>query len=672
MTEKQTKNLSISQGISLAFAQYRKSNFKEADALLNQFYAFDNTNVLLHAGLGALQVKYYKFAQKFFLKAIKIDPKISQAHSYLGITYHEMGRLGGALASFEKCLTLNPSDSSAHNNIANVFKQAGQIKKAISYSKRAIAIKPEVAAYHNNLAASYMKMDQYDPAIDHYHRALSLEGGNASIHYNLAMAFQQLRKRDQAVSSFKNVLKIEPAHPLAQAALLFQLRHLCDWGGIDLLEQQVMDYNKQAVLDRNSLSLKPFASILFCRTSEQLFDFAQAQSQQISQKILSDQTGYSFPSPQKDKAKLNIGYLSYDFYDHATAHLMAGLFEAHNREKFNICVFSYGPDDESIYRQNIEENCDDFYELAGLSHKEAADVIHKAAIDILIDLKGHTKNNRLEICAYRPAPIQVTYLGFPGTSGADFFDYIICDETVTPRRDQAFYSEKPLYLPHSYQVNNDRQKIAKIGFARSFLGLPETGFIFCSFNNNYKIDPPIFDLWMNLLKKTPKSVLWLYESSKTSAKNLKKEARARGVDCSRLVFAQKMKKDQHLARYRLADLALDTHICGGHTTTSDALWAGIPVLTMKGSHFPSRVASSLLLALDLPELIADDLQGYEALALDLAAKPAKLRALKKKLATQRLNQPLFDTPRFVQDLERAYDSIWNNYADKHKPSPIKV
>ena len=343
-----------------------------------------------------------------------------------------------------------------------------------------------------------------------------------------------------------------------------------------------------------------------------------------------------------------------------------------DRKAFNVLSFSHGRNDESAYREKIKTGSDGFFDLEAAGHTEAARTIFDSGVDILVDLNGHTRNNRLEICALRPAPVQATYLGFPGTTGADFLDYMITDRIVTPDDHSPYYSEHLVYLPHCYMIGDHEQEISDAPFARADFGLPEKGFVFCSFNGNYKIEPVMFGVWMSLLRKVPDSVLWLLRSSDLAERNLLSEAEARGVDGDRLVFAGRMPKDRHLARCRLADLALDTRICGGHTTTSDALWAGLPVVTVLGTHFASRVSASLLDAVGLPELITHDLQDYEALAFTLSQNPDALRDVKARLARNRLSEPLFDTPRFVRNLETAYRRMWEKYLSGEPPSRIDV
>ena len=350
---------------------------------------------------------------------------------------------------------------------------------------------------------------------------------------------------------------------------------------------------------------------------------------------------FSFDVRRTSKTKIVIGYLSNDFRNHATAHLMLSLFGLHNRDEFEIFCYSYGKDDGSYYRARIQHDCDKFVDISTLSYEAAARCIYEDQVDILVDLKGYTRGNRFDICALRPAPIQVSYLGFPGTTGADFIDYIITDKIVTPKDHNPYYSEKFVYMPHCYQVNDNTQSISNKNWTKVDFGLPESCFVFCSFNQPYKIDPVLFGIWMRILRQVPEAVLWLIVENKIAEDNLRREAEARGVQSERLIFAKRLPKDEHLSRLKFADLALDTRIYNGHTTTSDALWAGVPVITLQGSHFASRVSSSILSAIGIPDLITYSLEEYEALAIRLAHNPAELKEIRQRSAKNRLDMPLF-------------------------------
>jgi predicted O-linked N-acetylglucosamine transferase (SPINDLY family) len=356
--------------------------------------------------------------------------------------------------------------------------------------------------------------------------------------------------------------------------------------------------------------------------------------------------------------RIRLAYLSADFHEHATAYLMAELFELHDRARFEVSAISFGPNKRSRMRTRLRRSFERFIDVRAQSDHEVASLVREMEIDIAVDLKGFTTDSRTGILAYRAAPIQVNYLGFPGTMGADYIDYILADRVVIPEEHQPCYTEKVVYLPDSYQVNDSRRSIAERTPSRAEAGLPERGFVFCCFNNNYKITPAVFDVWMRLLRQVPDSVLWLLEANAVAASNLRREAQARGVEPERLVFAKRAKLAEHLARHRLADLFLDTLPYNAHTTASDALWTGVPVLTRLGSSFAGRVAASLLRAVGLPELIARSVEEYEALALELATDPALLRQFKDRLAANHLTAPLFDTARFTRHIEAAYTRMW--------------
>ena len=417
----------------------------------------------------------------------------------------------------------------------------------------------------------------------------------------------------------------------------------------------------------------PFVSISRSADPARNFAIAQSRSKGIAQGVSDIRKGLSFVFERSPRNKIRVGYSSNDFRNHPVAHLIAGLFELHDRDEFEVFAYSYGPDDSSSFRRRIEQSCDRFVDIRDFSHIDAARRIFEDKIDILVDLMGYTKNHRMQISALKPAPILTVYLGFPGTTGADFFDYILTDRLVTPEDHVKYYSEHVVHLPHCYLLNDHKAEISDKPISRRDVGLPEDAFVFCSFSQTYKIEPVMWEVWMGILRSVPGSVLWLSRGNETAQRNLKRQAGARGVDPDRIVFAEVLpKKPQHLARLRLADLFLDTRIYNAHATASDVLWAELPMITLQGSHFASRVASSILTAIGLPELITHDLDEYEALALRLARNPGELAAVGKKLSRNRLAEPLFDTPRFARNLESAYRQMWALYQDGNEPRQIEV
>ncbi|MDA1089531.1 MAG: tetratricopeptide repeat protein [Proteobacteria bacterium] len=603
-------------------------------------------------------------------KALRLRPDYAEALSNLGIAYDKLGLLGDAAAAYEKAISIKPDLAAAHSNYGNVLKQQGRLGDAVASYEKALAITPNYTEALGNLGAAYNQMGRNSDAAASLRAAIATNPDYAEAHYNLGNALDgQLA---ETLNCYREAARLDKGHQFARASLLHQLQHACAWAEFKDLEADV-DAAMRAALDQGGgVAVTPFALVTRRGDGAENLAVAKAASNETAKQMAGLGAIFSETGPRQPKTRVTIGYLSADFHNHATAHLMRGLFECHDREAFRILAFSHGPDDGSDYRRAIEANCDGFVDIAGDSHGDAAKRIVAAGVDILIDLKGHTDQNRLQICALRPAPIQASYLGFPGTSGADFLDYILTDAVVTPAADAPYYTEAFVTLPHCYQATDNTQKISDAPLRRSDFGLPDDGFVFCSFNATYKIEPKMFDVWMRLLDNVPGSVLWLLKSNDLAEKNLKAEAEARGIDAGRLIFADKIPKDRHLARHRLADLALDTRICGGHTTTTDALWAGLPVVTLAGNHFVSRVASSLLQAVAMPELVSHSLEAYEALARGLAKDNDKLTATAEKLGMNRLSEPLFDTPRFTRNLETAYRLMWDRYLAGEAPAPITV
>ena len=376
-------------------------------------------------------------------------------------------------------------------------------------------------------------------------------------------------------------------------------------------------------------------------------------------------------SPNKPE-KLRIGYFSADFREHPVAYVIAKVIETHNRDEFEVFGYSLHGNRQDELRQRLENSFDHFTDVQELSDQDVALQVRQDNIDIAIDLMGYTKHARTGIFAYRAAPIQINYLGFPGTMGSDFMDYIVADRHIIPPENQKYFNEKVLYLPNTYMPTDNGRELSERPMSRSDMGLPEDAFVFCCFNNNYKITSSEFDIWMRLLNKVEGSVLWLRPSNQWAELNIKKEAQKRKVDPERIVFAGKVPMDEHLARHKLADLFMDTFIYNAHSTATEALWAGLPVVTKTGQGFAARVAGSLLKAVGLPELVTESEEAYEALALDLAKHPERLAQIKVKLEANRLTQPLFDTKKYTKHLENGYQKVYQNYLDGKPPQTITV
>jgi protein O-GlcNAc transferase len=548
----------------------------------------------------------------------------------------------------------------------------GSFSKAIDCYRNALQISPQNAVAYLNLGITYVEVDHAADAIECFQKAAQLNPQFAAAHNYMGVVLAEEGRRDEAIDCFQKAIAINPDYTEAYSYLIHQLQHTCNWNLLLRFSEKLGRLITRAMDKGQSIMEPPFVCMARCSDPAINLTIAKAWSRKTLQPLLNAPPLFAFESRRQKKPKLTIGYLSCDFHDHATAHLMRSLFGRHDREKFEVHCYSYGPDDNSQYRKQIIKESDQFIDIRGHSHIDAARRIYDQGVDILVDLKGHTRGARLGILACRPAPVQVHYLGYPGTTGADFIDYLITDRIVSPEDHVAYYSEKLVYFPHCYQVNDDQQEIASQNLTRKELGLPDKGFVFSSFNLPYKIDPVIFDSWMRILQQVPGSVLWLFDDDQNARRNLRTEAANRSVDPDRLVFAQKIEKAQHLSRLKWADLALDTRIVNGHTTTSDSLWAGVPVITIQGSHFASRVSSSLLHAVGLPELVTDSPAEYEKLAVQLALQPSRLNTLRRRLNINRLKKPLFDTACFVRNLELAYRQMWRIFSEGRAPTQIEV
>ncbi|HEX8030690.1 MAG TPA: hypothetical protein VF491_19595, partial [Vicinamibacterales bacterium] len=489
------------------------------------------------------------------------------------------------------------------------------------------------------------------------------KGDDAAAHANRGGVLSILARYDEALAAYDKAIALKPDQANIEGDRLHAKSHICDWADFDV----ECDHFIESIRNRNAIA-PPFL----------LFGIPSSAADQLlcaTRWIARNHPPSESPRWRGERYhhdRIRIGYFSSDLCNHATSNLMAGMFECHDRSKFETVAISWSPNNDPEMRRRLEASFDRFVEVRDMSDDEVADLIRRFEIDILVDLKGFTGGSRTRVLGRRPAPVQVNYLGYPGTLGAPFIDYIIADRTVIPDHHREFYSEKVVALPGSYQANDDKRVIADRVFTRGEVGLAPTGFVFCCFNNNYKITPEMFDRWMRILGSVPGSMLWLLEANTSAAANLRKEAVARGVAAERLVFAPRVSMPDHLARHRLAGLFLDNIPCNAHTTASDALWAGLPVLTILGDTFAGRVAGSLLHAIGLPELVAESPEAYERMAVDLATHPEKLAALSTRLAANRLTAPLFDTKRFTRHIEAAYTAMYERHRAGIAPDHIVV
>jgi predicted O-linked N-acetylglucosamine transferase (SPINDLY family) len=592
-------------------------------------------------------------------RAIALAPEFPMGHYNLGRLLGEIGRLPEALACFDKAISLNPNYVEALDYRGIILLAMNQFKPALESHDRAIALQPGSAYSHINRANTLVSLRQYGAAIASYERGIAIKPDIAAAYCSLAATFENLKQYELAIENYEKAIAIHPHDDVVHEALLHAKMSICDW--IDF-ENQLNELSQKIKCGKKASGGHPLLS---------LNGSLALQRKAVENVVHIADQGIGGIPKRAPGHRIRLGYFSADFHAHATTALTAELFEWHDRQKFELIAFSFGPNIQDEMRQRVATAFDQFHDVETQSDREVALLSRSLGIDIAVDLKGFTRDSRVGIFASRAAPIQVNYLGYPGTMGAGFIDYLIADRTLIPEQSRRHYSEKIVYLPNSYQVNAKR-KISERVFSRKDLGLPPDGFVFCCFNGNYKITPRTFDGWMRILKKVNGSVLWLLGDNPTATGNLRKEAQNRGVDPDRLVFAERMPLPEHLARHQAADLFIDTLPCNAHTTASDALWAGLPVLTLSGEALAGRVAASLLTAMDMPGLIASTQEEFEGLAVALASNPGRLKAIRQELERKRLTTPLFDSQLFAKHLEDAYSRMVERYQADMPPADIFI
>jgi predicted O-linked N-acetylglucosamine transferase (SPINDLY family) len=642
----------------------RMQRTQEAVELLGRAVAADPANAVAHRNYGmALQeLKRLDEALASYDHALRIKPDYAEAHYNRGVLLQELKRLDEAMASYDRALAFKPDHAAAYYNRGIALKELKRLDEAVDSYENAIALKPDFAEGYYNRGNTLLELNRLEEALDSYDRALKINPHYAEAHNNRADTLGRLHRHLEAAQCLTRLLELEPAFSFAKGNLLHAKMRCCDWADLgDLCESIGED-----ILVRKR-SATPFGYQAICNSEQDLRTCAEVYA---AEKF--PPKSVRIHSKTKEHEKIRLGYLSGEFRQQATAVLMAELFELHDRNRFEIVAFDNGWDDGSEIRTRINKAFNEIVDIRRMPDLDAASLIKAKEIDILVNLNGYFGEARQGVFSYKPSPIQVNYLGFPGTMGAEYIDYLIADRTLIPNTSQQHYSEKIAYLPNCYQVNDRKRPIADKAFSREELGLPQAGFVFCCFNNNYKITPGTFDGWMRILKQVNGSVLWLLEDNPAAARNLRKEAGARGVSAERLIFGERMSSPEHLARHRAADLFIDTLPYNAHTTASDALWAGLPLLTCTGQTFPGRVAASLLNAIGLPELVTTTQAQYEALAVDLANHPQQLTKIKHKLELNRLTTPLFDTPLFSRHIEEGYTQMYERYQKDLPPDHIYV
>jgi predicted O-linked N-acetylglucosamine transferase (SPINDLY family) len=609
----------------------------------------------------ALQRQQPAAAIVWFDRAQEYDPWNPEIPYQRGNARMALGQPLAALADFALALKHRPDHADTLYNSGLALQRLARYEEALAAYERVLALKPADAEALNNRGNVLQELKRLDAALASYEAALAVRPAYVEALYNRAVVLMLLIRPADAAAAYARLLEVAPDYPFARGRRLQAAMIACDWRGF---VQQVAAI--EAGIAAGKPVVEPFAWLAVATSAASQRRCAEIYGAQFE--------ALALPSllPPRPHGRIRLGYMAGEFRQHATAFLMAELFELHDRQRFELIALDKGGDDDSAVRQRLNRAFDEIVDLRALDDAAAAKLIRARGIDILIDLNGFVGLARPGICARRPAPLQINYLGAPGTMGMPGYDYIIADRVVIPPEHEAHYSECVVCLPGSYQVNDSKRTIAAAAPTRAACGLPAQGFVFCCFNNNYKITPAVFDVWLRLLQKIDGSVLWLLEDNPDASANLRREAAARGLAAARLVFAPRLDLAQHLARHRCADLFLDTLPCNAHTTASDALWAGLPVLTCLGSTFTGRVAASLLEATGLPDLIAVDLAAYEARALALATTPALLAELRERLARNRDRCALFATAAYCRHLEAAYTMMWERHLRGEPPQAFSV
>jgi protein O-GlcNAc transferase len=650
--------------ITLACLVAETTRPQEAIQWFDRALAIDPSAVdaLFNYGKLLARLRRHQEAIACYDKVVAIRPNDAEAFANRGLVLHEVGRFEEALASYEREIAISPTSPDAFMNRGVMLQKLRRYDDALASYDRATALDPDQANTWVNRGIALRMLGRHEEALACYDKAVAISPRHPQALYNRAVLFSLQRRYEEATADYRRVLASDPDYKYAFGMLVESRLHACDWA--ELPDDIV---RLRAVVSAGKPASDPFAIVAISPSpQEQLICARTYAADRYPPRAGLVRAG------RTERNRIRVAYMSGEFREQATSYLTAELFEIHDRTRFEISAVSTGANDRSAMRARLEAAFDKFIDASEMSDRNIAEMLVQSEIDILVNLNGYFGVERTGVFAMRPCPIQVNYLGFPGTMGADYMDYIIADRQVLPEDQRSFYSEKVVYLPEVYQANDSTKHIDERVPTRAELGLPNSGFVFCCFNNNHKIMPEIFDIWCRLLREVEGSVLWLLEANAAAGRNLRQEAEKRGVPAERIVFAPPIPLAKHLARIRAADLFLDTLPHNAHTTTSDALWAGAPVLTCVGSTFAGRVAGSLLQAIGLPELTTNSLDAYEALATRIARDPSLLQDFKAKLARNRGSWPLFASDRFRRHLESAYVGMWERFQRGEGPASFSV
>jgi predicted O-linked N-acetylglucosamine transferase (SPINDLY family) len=612
-------------------------------------------DALINAGIAHRYLRNYDLAIEAYQQVLRISPRHAHAYFCMGRALQDKGETGQALACYRRCIDCAPQYAAAHNSAGNLLQRQGKIREAWEHYQAAHRSQPRDATTLNNIGTVLRRMGRSREAAEYFRQCIALSPNLSRAHSNLGQALRDTGELDQALHAYRSAVRLSPDDREALGSMVYLMQRMCEWQELESCAERILALSfEEPAATATPLHPLSLISLPIPSTATQQLQCARRWAETFSLKRVQRHENTSPPGE-----RIRIGYLSADFYDHPVAALIPEVFELHDREQFEVLGYSIGVPDRSEIRQRIANSFDVYRDEYSRAYEETAQQIADDRIDILVDLMGYTRASRTAILACRPARIQVNFLGFPGTMGADFIDYMLVDQYVVPPEQQRCYSEQLVYLPHCYLPCDGRRPTNTTRVSRQDFNLSEDEFIFCSFCNSYKITPQLFACWMELLQSVPKSRLWLLSHNRWVVENLCRRATEHGINADRLIFSERLPLDVHLARHRIADLFLDTFPYNGHTTASDALRCGLPLVTCQGSTFASRVAASLLSSLGLSELITDDLGQYTRLAQRLATERDELQQIKRQLENALATSPVFDGRRYTRDLEGAYRAMYS-------------
>ena len=641
--------------------RYREA-LETLDNIIHEKHDEDCHEALYSRGKILEKLLNFQDAIKDYEKVIYIKPNHLNSYIRLGLIFYKIQRYEESIRIYNDAIKINNKESDIYNNLGLSQIEIGLYSDAISNFEIALKINPNLAGTYLNIGVAYVKKGQKKDSIFFFEKAININKNYVEAYENLGKVHQELKNLDKAVEYYQSALKINPKRDYLHGILIHAKMCMCDWSEFDENLIRLED----AIL-KNEKCSPPFPVINLIESSQIQLKVAKIWSD--SYYPINNLLG---PIQKKEHVnKIKVAYFSSDFREHAVSYLIAELFELHDKSKFEIYTFYFGPEDSSLLHKRIVNSSSKNYNVKNLKDYEIANLSREIGIDIAVDLNGATANQRTKIFSYRPAPIQIGYLGYLGTMGSDLYDYIVADKTLIPINDQKNFTEKIIYIP-SYQINDRKRSTSHNELTKKILNIPDNGFIFCCFNNNYKYSPSIFESWMRILRNTYNSFLYLYADNEWVKQNILNETQKHGVDISRIIFADFVNRNDYLLRYKFVDLFLDTYPYNAGTTASDALWASVPIVTRMGNSFASRICASILNALQIPELITSTKLEYETLAIELANNPELIGEIRKKIDLRKSSSLLFNTPKWVENIEIAYTKIFDRYQVGFMPANIYI